>query len=111
MRKLPFFLVSVDVDRENRHIEARPNSLYDDGRHQRRVFALYRATQERLPAGLGVEAIVFWPVYLDWKPLLRLDGFWEMDLKIWDIAAGEILIREAGGPVSDLLKTLDSAVV
>lgn len=27
----------------------------------------------------------------------RLDGFWEMGLKPWDIAAGVLLIQEAGG--------------
>jgi myo-inositol-1(or 4)-monophosphatase len=32
----------------------------------------------------------------------RLDGFWEMGLKIWDIAAGILLIKEAGGMVCDL---------
>lgn len=32
----------------------------------------------------------------------RLDGFWEMGLKIWDIAAGILLIKEAGGLVCDL---------
>jgi myo-inositol-1(or 4)-monophosphatase len=31
----------------------------------------------------------------------RFDGFWEMGLKIWDIAAGVLLIKEAGGIVSD----------
>lgn len=31
----------------------------------------------------------------------RLDGFWEMGLKIWDIAAGVLLVREAGGLVCD----------
>jgi myo-inositol-1(or 4)-monophosphatase len=32
----------------------------------------------------------------------RLDGFWEMNLKPYDIAAGELIVREAGGPVVDL---------
>lgn len=32
----------------------------------------------------------------------RLDGFWELGLSIWDMAAGALLIREAGGLVSDL---------
>ncbi len=32
----------------------------------------------------------------------RLDGFWEFGLKQWDIAAGALLILEAGGIVSDL---------
>lgn len=31
----------------------------------------------------------------------RLDGFWEFGLGPWDIAAGAILIQEAGGLVSD----------
>jgi myo-inositol-1(or 4)-monophosphatase len=30
-----------------------------------------------------------------------LDGFWETNLNAWDIAAGIVLIREAGGWVSD----------
>ncbi|HCK76682.1 MAG TPA: inositol monophosphatase, partial [Gammaproteobacteria bacterium] len=32
----------------------------------------------------------------------RLDGFWEFGLKPWDMAAGALLIREAGGLVSDV---------
>ena len=31
----------------------------------------------------------------------RLDGFWESGLKLWDIAAGCLLIEEAGGLVGD----------
>ena len=31
----------------------------------------------------------------------RLDGFWEVGLKPWDIAAGALMIREAGGLISD----------
>jgi len=31
----------------------------------------------------------------------RLDGFWEFNLQPWDIAAGALLVREAGGMVSD----------
>jgi myo-inositol-1(or 4)-monophosphatase len=31
----------------------------------------------------------------------RLDGFWEAGLKPWDMAAGILMIREAGGFVSD----------
>lgn len=30
-----------------------------------------------------------------------MDGFWEMSLKPWDIAAGVLLITEAGGFVTD----------
>ena len=31
----------------------------------------------------------------------RLDGFWEFGLKSWDTAAGALLVREAGGRVTD----------
>ena len=36
----------------------------------------------------------------------RLDGFWEMGLKPWDIAAGVLLIQEAGGLVGHFDGTL-----
>lgn len=32
----------------------------------------------------------------------RFDGFWEQRLSAWDIAAGTLLVREAGGRVTDL---------
>ena len=32
----------------------------------------------------------------------RYDGFWEFGLSPWDIAAGILLVREAGGYVSDI---------
>jgi myo-inositol-1(or 4)-monophosphatase len=32
----------------------------------------------------------------------RFDGFWELQLSAWDIAGGTLLIREAGGLVTDL---------
>jgi len=31
----------------------------------------------------------------------RFDGFWELKLKPWDVAAGALIIEEAGGRVSD----------
>ncbi|MBL8629071.1 MAG: inositol monophosphatase [Rhodospirillaceae bacterium] len=33
----------------------------------------------------------------------RFDAFWEMNLKPWDMAAGMLLVTEAGGFVSDLM--------
>jgi len=32
----------------------------------------------------------------------RLDGFWEFGLKPWDIAAGTLIVQEAGGLISDM---------
>ena len=31
----------------------------------------------------------------------KLDGFWEKDLNLWDISSGVLLVREAGGQVSE----------
>jgi len=44
----------------------------------------------------------------------RVDGFWELGLSKWDIAAGALMIREAGGRISDFRGTdafLDSGNV
>jgi myo-inositol-1(or 4)-monophosphatase len=42
---------------------------------------------------------------LAWTAAGRYDGFFETALKPWDIAAGALLIIEAGGMVSDLSGT------
>jgi myo-inositol-1(or 4)-monophosphatase len=38
---------------------------------------------------------------LAWVAAGRYDGFWEEELQFWDIAAGLVLVREAGGFVTD----------
>ena len=38
---------------------------------------------------------------LAWVAAGRFDGFWEDDLDIWDSAAGILLVKEAGGYVTD----------
>jgi len=38
---------------------------------------------------------------LAWLAAGRYDGFWESDLSPWDTAAGCLLVREAGGFVTD----------
>ena len=38
---------------------------------------------------------------LAWVAAGRFDGFWESDLQPWDTAAGCLLVREAGGFVTD----------
>ena len=32
----------------------------------------------------------------------RFDGFWEVKLSPWDMAAGAVIVREAGGRITDL---------
>jgi len=38
---------------------------------------------------------------LAWTAAGRIDGFWEHGINLWDTAAGILLVREAGGIVSD----------
>jgi myo-inositol-1(or 4)-monophosphatase len=39
---------------------------------------------------------------LCWVACGRLDAFWEWKLHAWDVAAGSLIVQEAGGRVSDL---------
>jgi myo-inositol-1(or 4)-monophosphatase len=39
---------------------------------------------------------------LCWVAAGRMDGFWESDLKPWDIAGGALIVAEAGGRVTSL---------
>ncbi len=38
---------------------------------------------------------------LAWTAAGRFDGYWERNLKAWDLAAGIVLVREAGGIIVD----------
>jgi myo-inositol-1(or 4)-monophosphatase len=38
---------------------------------------------------------------LAWTAAGRFDGYWERNLKPWDLAAGLVILREAGGFVTD----------
>lgn len=40
-------------------------------------------------------------VDLSWVAAGRFDGYWERGIQAWDMAAGIVLVREAGGFVSD----------
>ncbi|MBU6155334.1 MAG: inositol monophosphatase, partial [Alphaproteobacteria bacterium] len=44
---------------------------------------------------------------LAWVAAGRYDAFWERSLSSWDVAAGIVLVREAGGVVSDLASGQD----
>ncbi len=39
---------------------------------------------------------------LCWTACGRFDGFWEYNLNAWDVAAGYLILKEAGGMLSDL---------
>ena len=46
---------------------------------------------------------------LCWVAAGRMDGFWEADLKAWDIAGGALVVAEAGGRVTQMDGTPDSS--
>src|SRR5207247_1935884 len=47
-------------------------------------------------------------LYCAWVAAGRFDGYWEQTTGPWDVAAGSLLIEEAGGRVTDLVgKPLD----
>lgn len=54
------------------------------------------------PATAGVRRYGSAALDLAWVAAGRFDGFWEHGLKSWDIAAGMVLVREAGGVVEDM---------
>ena len=39
---------------------------------------------------------------LAWVAAGRFDGYWERGIQPWDMAAGILLVREAGGAVTDV---------
>ena len=50
----------------------------------------------------GVRRLGSAVLYLAWLAAGRLDGYWELRVGPWDVAAGALLVEEAGGRVSDL---------
>ena len=60
-----------------------------------------RETSAMQPQVAGLRRFGAAALDLAWVAAGRLDGYWERDLKPWDMAAGMILVREAGGFVSD----------
>ncbi|MDQ2068801.1 inositol monophosphatase family protein [Natronospira bacteriovora] len=72
---------------------------YTDHRYLDEYLAMFRAIIQKTA---GVRRPGAAAIDLAWLAAGRFDGFWEMGLKPWDIAAGALLIREAGGMVGSL---------
>jgi len=53
------------------------------------------------PSVSGIRRLGSAALDLAWVAAGRFDGFWEDDLDIWDTAAGVILVKEAGGFITD----------
>jgi myo-inositol-1(or 4)-monophosphatase len=72
---------------------------YDVHKRVEEIVGLFAAFvgQARAVRRLGSAAID-----LCWVAAGRMDGFWESDLKAWDIAGGALIVAEAGGRVTSL---------
>ncbi|MGE4157966.1 MAG: inositol monophosphatase [Planctomycetota bacterium] len=71
---------------------------YDEGEALRRSIKMFQAFQDhgqtlRRPGAAALD--------LAYVAAGRFDGYWESGLKPWDCAAGIVLVKEAGGTVSD----------
>jgi myo-inositol-1(or 4)-monophosphatase len=55
-----------------------------------------------MPEVAGIRRLGAAALDLAWVAAGRFDGYWEHDIKPWDMAAGILMVREAGGHVSDL---------
>jgi myo-inositol-1(or 4)-monophosphatase len=67
----------------------------------RRQLAFARTLATLMPQVAGIRRFGAAALDLAWVAAGRYEGFWELGLKPWDMAAGLLIVREAGGFVSD----------
>jgi myo-inositol-1(or 4)-monophosphatase len=67
------------------------------GQHARFLKELHQISQRVA----GVRRFGSAALDLAWVAAGRYDGYWERDLAQWDLAAGSLLVAEAGGKVTD----------
>lgn len=70
---------------------------------QRHLPAYLNMLSTFIPEAAGIRRAGSAALDLAYVAAGRLDGFWEIGLKPWDIAAGILLIQESGGVVSDFI--------
>lgn len=71
---------------------------FKDQRHNDAYFGMFRALMKDTA---GIRRAGSAALDLAWVACGRMDGFWEIGLMPWDMAAGILLIQEAGGIVTD----------
>src|SRR6266404_2249721 len=121
---IPHFAVSIGLEREGMFTAERGKGAFLND-HRLRVAARRRLADSMITCGmphhgrgdlaLGLKdmAVVqdkvaglrrFGAAALDlaWIAAGRFDGYWERNLSPWDVAAGIVLVREAGGFATDL---------
>lgn len=57
--------------------------------------------ERMVTSGIPVRRLGSAALDLCWVACGRFDGFWEFNLNAWDIAAGYLIVEEAGGKVTD----------
>lgn len=72
-----------------------PYKWPDRGIHPIRVFERF------IMQGLPVRRLGSAAIDLCWVACGRFDGFWEYNLNPWDIAAGYLIVQEAGGTITN----------
>ena len=72
-----------------------PYGMPGHGDHPLKVF------ERAIMRGLPVRRLGSAAIDLCWVACGRFDGFWEYNLSPWDIAAGYLIVAEAGGVITD----------
>ncbi|MDE2576432.1 MAG: inositol monophosphatase [Rhodospirillales bacterium] len=67
----------------------------------RRRLAFARTLGSLMPQVAGIRRFGAAALDLAWVGAGRFDGFWELGLHPWDVAAGLLIVREAGGYATD----------
>ena len=73
-----------------------PYNIREGGDNNLREYAAF-SVRARAVRRLGSAVL-----YLAWLASGRLDGYWELRLGPWDVAAGSLMVEEAGGRITDL---------
>ncbi len=63
--------------------------------------AFARTLSTLMPQTAGIRRFGSAALDLAWVAAGRFDGYWEIGIKPWDIAAGMLIVREAGGYATD----------
>jgi myo-inositol-1(or 4)-monophosphatase len=71
---------------------------YDRREHVDLYLSFWR---EMLPRARDIRRLGAAALDLAWVACGRVDAFWEWKLHPWDVAAGNLIVRQAGGTVSD----------
>ena len=68
---------------------------------QESLIASVRALPFLMPKVRTIRMLGSTAVFMPWVSMGRLQAYWTPDECVWDIAAGALLVQEAGGVVTD----------